>query len=409
MQATINYGQDEGKIKSAVPDLMQHLSDDRLVALSMSGFGHRLTHGIAGDILARGWSTEGQTDEFDDALNVRAKFEAALAAERLFGGSHLLMVCDDTDDLSQPLPPEPVDVLALHLLIPRDARPRSREQDLRSPRWSLPDVWDVQPQRQGMHTRGTQVHASRLLTFPGLRIPPGIVAPRDGYGLPVLDVYWPAIRAIELVLEGMVYAGIEYSTAWVRLKQSLAAVSASDNDQPTLEDRMRLYRDSASMARVRLLLGDDETGRDSVNLTGLRTEVLMAQYERVPTVEGLPLTAAIGMSPSGMSTDDASGARTYHRFIRAQRDNRLSPLLRQLHRAQFGETIPHEWEPIEESDPLASAALVQAGIADPDELRERHGLPQRAVEMEPTAAEEAAALAALAALVTPAATTPAAP
>lgn len=395
VSAQIKYGATDGKINSARPEQVVWLEDAELADESTRGLGHRLVWGVSADATAKPWSTNGTTDAFDDRTKFRKRLRMAYGAARNLGGAHLLMVTDDNLPLDKPLPPGAHNIRALKVITARDAKPDTYDKDFTSElELGAVELWNVSPNRPGVSYTSRVVHHSRMVYIPGLPALPGQALPRRGYDLPALQAYWKGLGALQLALESATLGAVELSTAWVKLKTSLAAMSGSE--ALTAEQRLEVYQSSASMARLKVLMGDDETGRDNVALTGLRNEVILALYEAIASVEGIPLTALLGMSPSGFSTDDASGTRTYHRALGNIRDDILTPAIWRVHEVQFGQRVPHEWAPLGEANPADSAALVSSGVADPDELRERHGLAPREVErVEPTQEEIDAARAAL--------------
>jgi len=393
----INYGGAESKINLARPEPMLHLSTQELVDESHHGLGRRLTAGIAGEMLSRPWSTGGRTDDFDDRTRFHARLKDAVIAARTLGGAHLLMVTDDDAPLWEPLPEGQHDIKALKVLTAADATPREYCRDFADPRpFGAVDLWNVQPSRPGVSYGSTTVHHSRLVYVPGLELFPGSTAPRVGYDLAALDAYWPALRRLELALESAALGAVELSTPWLRMKGG-ASIAGGDDGDDALTERLIAYRDGASMARVRLLFGDDEAGRDNVALTGLRSEVLVAFYELVQAVEGFPGTALFGAAPSGFSTDDASGKATLYRTLDVRRKADLSPVIWRVHEVQFGRRIPHEWQPFADPEIADTTTLFQAGVIFEDEARERHGFAAREEPIvEATPEELAEAKAALA-------------
>lgn len=377
-QALINYGQADGKIRSARPETVTYLQDHEIEALSSTGLGRRLTWGVAGDVLSRGWSTEEGAEELEQALGLRAILTTGYATARQYGGANVFMVTRDGLPLSEPLPPGPHEILALHVMTARDARVRTYETDPRSPRWGKPLLWDVQPVRPGVSVRSMTVHASRMAYIPGLTRSPSQTPKRAGYDLSALDAYWPAIRNLELAVETATRGAIELSTRWVRLKESMHALGADQG--PEADERLAVFQASMSMANLGVLFGDDETGRDNVTLSGLRTEVIVGAYEAVSSVEGIPLTALIGMAPAGLSTDDASGQRTYNRALESIRETRLTPALSKILEVATGAVPQITWDPLVEESAADLAALATSFIAEPDELRARARLPRRVAE-----------------------------
>lgn len=367
-----------GKVEAARPDPVLHLLDSEHESLASTGLGRRLTWGVAADALRAPWDLpDGRELPRIEGLEWRAALVEATASARMSGGAHLLIVTDDGADLTEPLPPGPHGVLAVHVLTARDARPRTYEVEIDRQGWTRPVLWDVHPIRQDVPTRSYVVHTSRLVYIPGLPMAASQRGPRRGYDLSVLDAYWPALRRLDLALESATLGAVELSTPWVRLRNSVDAMSGDGGDSAV--DRLEALQYYRSMGRLAVLQGDDELGRDNVSLTGLRSEVVIAAYEAVCALEGLSLTYMFGQPPAGLSSTDEAGRRNDARALDAIRRGGPTQAIQRIMQIATGEAVEVEWAPIDVDDPAQSAALVGAGIADPEELRPRHGLPPRDV------------------------------
>lgn len=382
----LGYGSG-GKVEGARPTRMLHLSDEELVDLSSYGIGRRLTWGFAAGALRAPWELpDGLALPPIEGLDWQDLLVEATATARSLGGAHLWPVTDDDPETwREPLPPGSHEIRAVHVLSALDARPRLYEASPASQHWTRPATWDVHPMRQEVATRSWQIHASRLIYIPGLPAMGSQRVPRRGYDLSALDAYWPALRRIELALESATIGAVELSTPWVRMG---SPDPMSGEDALSADERLDLMQAYRSMARLSVLFGDDTLGRDNVALTGLRTEVLLALYEAVCSVEGMSLTAVFGQSPAGLSSVDEAGRRNDAAALDAIRRGCATPAIQRLVEIATGRTVEVEWSPLDVDDPAQSAQLVAAGIADPDELRARHGLAPRDVGEPVEASEE---------------------
>ena len=404
---------------TARPSLPVWLSDGELAAVyATGGIGRRIVQAPAIDAVRSGWrvDTEGERDvarEIDARLELAERLAYGYAMARLYGGAILLLVTDDDADLEVPLAPGAHELRAVHVVTGPEIRPVAWDTDPASPRWLLPSVWLVSPIRPGVSAPSIRVHASRAVYLSGLSLSPTQDAPRLGLDLSAVDAYWPALRDLELAQASATVLGIELSTPWLRIGAGKTALAGADAD--AVRDALALFQRSRSVLGLSVLSGDDELGRDNASLSGIR-DLLVAGYERIASVEGIPLTVLIGQPPAGLSTDDASGRATYHRTISGIRVDVLTPALRQIYDVALGSDPERAivWTPLDAPTSLEiaqidsalagrDAALVTAGIVTAEEARARYAgaevVPYPVLDavvdeaVEPSEADIAAALA----------------
>jgi len=389
VSSMMGWGQGD-KVRSARPGRDAWLSDAELSDLVVGdGLAHRLTYGLARDAVSPGWTTaagddEDVTTEIDTDLALRSTMAYALGVARHTGGAHLLPVMRGAGaDLATPLSEGEHEIVAVHVLGAMDARPLRWDLDPESPAWGAPLTWMVQPIRQGVSLPAVEVHRSRMVYIPGAPTAPHQHCPRLGYDLPWLDIYWPRLRHLGMALEAATLGAVELSTPWLRLKTSAAAVSG--DKAATVADRLSLWSQKRSMMGTSVLIGEDEAGRDNVSLTGLRTESVLAAYEGVSAIEGLPLVRIFGMSPAGMTSDDQSARRSWGEWVRTQTEDVVAPALLELYAMAFGRADREiRWMPPgevptarEEADTEAvraqtASAMIASGVWTPDEVRARY-------------------------------------
>ena len=364
------------------------LSDGELAAVyAAGGIGRRIVQAPAIDAVRSGWRVDTVDDrdvahELDARLELAERLAYGYAMARLYGGALLLLVCDDDADLAAPITPGAREIRAVHVVTGPEIRPVDWETDPASPRWLLPSAWLVSPIRPGVSAPSIRVHASRAVYLPGLSLSPTQDAPRLGLDLSAVDAYWPALRDLELAQASATVLGVELSTPWLRIGAGKTALAGADAD--AVRDALALFQRSRSVLGLSVLSGDDELGRDNASLTGIR-DLLVAGYERIASVEGIPLTVLIGQPPAGLSTDDKSGRETYHRTISGIRVDVLTPALRAIYDVALGPDPDRAivWTPLDAPTALEVAqidaalagrdsTLVTAGIITAEEARARY-------------------------------------
>lgn len=350
------------------------------------GLARRLVYGPVEDALGRGWRTDTPDDrdatrEIDGRLDLERRVSEALASARQYGGAWVWPVTDDDADLSEPLPSGEHAISAVHVVDQREARPFRWDQSTRSGRFTRPEVLDVSLRREDVTAHVGLVHASRLIYVPGLPLSRSQHSPpqRRGYDLAVPQAYWEALR--DLLLSHGSAAGlvVEKSMPWVRLARRGAGDAAG---RSSFRDNMGLWARMRSSWGVTVLGDGDEVGRLDAQLSGVR-DVLLAGYERISAIEGIPLSALIGSPPAGLSTDDAAGRRSYSRLIGRMRRLTVDPVLRRIYEIELGPARREiVWPPVDpptEAEALAghkaraevAQILTAIGAYTGEEVREQ--------------------------------------
>jgi hypothetical protein len=345
----------------------------------------------------KGWSVDigtnvGITAEFDAAHNIRHKLVKAVGAARKDGGCHLLPVTRGSQDLSQPLEAGPREISAVHV-VPRDqCIPMTWEDDPHTDAVGLPRTWDVTITRGNVSVPLGEVHRSRLVYIPGVDLVDGQQSPVPGYDWPIIEFYWTALRDLGLQLSAGVHLGVSLSEEYLNIKagRSVMAGSAGNGGQggSVVQKALQLYNMSRSVMGTKVLLGDDEVGRSNATVAGFR-DLILAFYEAVATVEGIPLVKLFGMPPAGMTSDDESATRTWLEFLATMQSDELAPALLALYDIAFGPDASRvvTWAPLTEPTATEEANLeltrvqaasqrIVAGITTEAEERTRYTGPE---------------------------------
>lgn len=352
---------------------------------SRVGLYHRICWGPPRDALGDGWETTAGdlhdvTAALDTALSTEPALLQARASARQDGGAWLWPVTAD-QNWSEPLPNTATEVVALHVLTRDEVSVRDLEHDPRSKNWSKPSVVDVHANRNGMSWNGAAVHTSRLIYVSGAPSTPSQQVPERGYDLPVLELYRQAIDDYDAAVRNVGRLINRLSMPWIRLVSAKDAAASGGNDY---EARLELLRMSMGDALgLMVLLGDDEAGWSGPSLGGVRDAVNILA-ERVSSIEGFPLSRLIGQAPGGLSTDDASGKRSYNAFLSHERRLVLTPPLLRLYDIALGPDPSRKviWPVLDsptiletaqasEANARRDAVLVDLGAIGPDESRGR--------------------------------------
>ncbi len=352
------------------------------------GLAHRLVWSIPQDALANGWRVDSGekrdvTKDFDAATNLADQLLFAWGGARQNGGGWLWIVDGDSQEKERR---EGSKVLAIHDLTMWEVTALTFEQDPAKQNWGRPVLFQVTVSREGISTAAT-VHHSRLVYIPGAPVTPDTRTLKMCYDISYLQLYAPIVQDLENGYRSNGSLLKRLSIPWVRMKDGRTLTASEGNDfqqnGDSIADKMNLLKEGIDRAGLAFLMGDDEMGWDGPSANGVR-DLVNLQAERLSSVEGLPISKIMGQAPSGLSTDDMAGQRTYDKCLTRNQKTIITPVLLRIYNICLGvdpsreivwpaPTEPTALEAAQTSSALAArdASLFSLGALTIGEIRSR--------------------------------------
>jgi phage-related protein (TIGR01555 family) len=414
---------------TARPDVGRELMtrEERRALYRFNGYAARYINIVPDEATRKGWRiVQGKRDHPASAairaeekrLNLYTNVADGHRWGRLDGGAHVWMVVDEE------IPPgvDPLQVLAtplraanvkrllnLVVLDESEATPARWQSDPRSERFRKPLSWYVSPTSQG-RALYSEVHYTRLLYFPGAKLPPSSQYEHNGYDDPILERVWDQIRNHTSTDQAAAALAQELVLGVLKI-QGLQDLSLSDQ-AAAMEMRMAALAKSKSILNMLLLGEGEEFDKKGTPLTGFK-DLEENASRALSAVTGLPQTLLYGDAPSGLNTDGESGEKAWNRAIRAVQETVYRDPLKHLYRILFAQKEgplqePGVWDidflPLEEPSEKEAAdqakveadtdkIYIDAGVVTAQEVR-RMRYPDLAEEDARIAAAQAAAQAA---------------
>lgn len=253
------------------------------------------------------------------------------------------------------------------------------------------------------------VHASRVIRFEGVRLPPRLRLLREGWGASVMDRVFTALANWN---SGHLYTSqiVAEFTQGVYALNGLADMMDSD-DAEDIAQRLEVIRMFQSVIGHIALDADGESfERQATNVTGL-SDLLERFVDYLVANTDMPKTVILGEQPSGLNASADSEIRAWYDHVGAQRRKIYTPpidlILRLMMAAPLGPTggivpagelfsWPDLWQPTEEQTATtrklnaeARAVDVTNNVVSPDEARtdpeiaEAYTLEEAAPMLEP--------------------------
>jgi len=324
-------------------------------------------------------------------LNVDAKFEEAWKWARTYGGAGLLMVADDTDDLTTPL--NPARVTTVKALIPLTryeiVYTGSVEDDITNPNFGKPRTYQFNPKGGAGQKTGMQIHHSRVIRFDGVPLPPRLFVQNNYWGDSVLTRCYNAIRNYDSSFDAAALALQDFRVGVFKLK-NLTQLVANGEDAKVIK-RLQIIQQAKSVARAIVIDENESWEEKSTTFAGI-PDILGKMKERLQAAaERMPHTKLFGDSPTGMGATGRHEEVNWYDHVSSRQEQYLKPRLLQLYRIVAAQKsvglplLPEEFDlafrPLWQMDEKEIAEIrakqsetdqryVDMTVLDPQEIRE---------------------------------------
>lgn len=258
------------------------------------------------------------------------------------------------------------DISYLHALSRHEVQPGELVKNPYSEHFRRPEYWTI---NDGTAT-GVQVHASRVIFFPGEKAPGSILAGTNVWGNPLWSRLHDAVIAADsggAILSALLHEAKQD----VVTIPNLAEILTSDGGDTTVMSKFQTMAIMKSISNVVVLDGGNEEGREEkweqkqFHWQGL-PDVVKALLTIMSGAADIPLTRMLGEQQTGLSGNDAGSLRHYYDAIGAHQKLEIGPTIRRLDqmllRSAIGETdkpVSYRWNPIWQQTPTEQAEVAK--------------------------------------------------
>lgn len=266
-----------------------------------------------------------------DDLHAEESFANALRWSRLFGGSAILMTINDGGTFEDPINESSItEIEQIKVYDKREVIYESLlfNDDPMSKSYGMPEWLLISP------VRGTQfyAHRSRVLIFDGDPLPNREREQRNGWGLPVMQGLFDAVRNNDhsyalaiIILERMGQSVTKFNGLLEKLM--------TDEGNKQIADRLHLIDMARSVLNTVALDTEDEFELFNMNLSNV-PEMLDRFGLNVSSLTGIPFTVLFGRSPAGMNATGESDNEIFYSMVKRQQKRKLKGNLDRLTKLQ---------------------------------------------------------------------------
>jgi len=273
-------------------------------------------------------------------------FIKALEFERAYGGSAIYPVINDGQaDLSQPLNLDRIPTIESALVFEaRELQPSKWYGDLTQPKFGLPEVYQLTAYTEGTAAPPSeQIHESRLVIFPGIRVSRTQTSQRTSWGDSVLSRVVTVLRDFNISWSSAAELLNDFAQAVFKIK-GLAELIASDKDD-VIKARIRAVQLSRSSIRATMMDAEEEFERKQTPISGM-PELLDRFSTRLAAAADMPVTLLMGQSPAGLNATGESDIRFFYDRVAAVQAKKIKSQLERciqlIFRAKDGPTKGQE-------------------------------------------------------------------
>jgi uncharacterized protein len=286
----------------------------------------------------RGWeflyqeSVKGERDPLGAEFHRLCATEHFLAADKLGrkdGDCAIYMLIDDGRTPEQSIDWSNIRSVNGLLEIERwFFQPTRWHADWTQPRFGEPEVYSVSPFSSGGSNVGSvQIHADRLLVFPGRWLPPRLRAYNAHHHDSVLELCWRVLLDFSRSETDLPKIMRSFSQAVLQMKGLQALLASGDNSRAM--SRLSTLNAGLSVNSIALLDEGEKLEFPSRTVNGLHL-----LHDRIAqglaSAAEMPMTLLFGQSPGGLSTDDKSGRANWYDRVADRQANAYGPLIQRL-------------------------------------------------------------------------------
>lgn len=280
-----------------------------------------------------------------EELKVKALMRQLLCYENAYGGAAgLLGAIDNSNSWTRELKADKIrEFKWITPLEAREVQPKTYYSNPLEAKFGEPKLWTICPQSPTAATRMVDVHESRLLIFPGIRVTRQHITENRGFGDSVLTRVWNVLRDFDMSWNSAGALLQDFAQAVFKLKGLPELMS--NNQSSALRARMEMMDLSRSVLRAILIDHEEEFERKGVPLSGV-PDLLDRLMSRMASAADLPITRLMGQSPAGLNATGESDIRGMYDRAKSKQENQLLPHLEKITTLLFpalGIKEPEDW------------------------------------------------------------------
>lgn len=270
-------------------------------------------------------------------FDIRETVREALRVARLFGsGAIIIGAKPGQEDPTQPLDYDtlkPGDLKYLHVAFAPFLSIYQWEDDVEAEAFGKPRLYHYSPFYHRSGGTFLQVHASRVIPFSGVKLPPYASLAGNTWGDSIFQSIYQVVTTASGIT-AVIASLINETKVDVYKVQNLASYLVNKAGEDKIVKRFMLANMLKSINNALVLDAQEEYEQKQINFAGI-SDVHLRILQECAGAADIPVTRLLGQSPAGMSATGESDLRNYYDHIGAKQENDLRPRLDILDKIVF--------------------------------------------------------------------------
>ena len=356
--------------RPTVDALRGRLTDTEINILYLQNdLARRIVDELVDDAVRQGWEardkeTKTPVEEPEHLDIAQAVKKAGRNGRRTGIGAVLLITDEGAQDFSRELG-EVETPKGLLVLDKKELTPQAYYDDVTdvtsSAKFNEPRTYIVSPSGRGNSSaKFIEAHETRMLLFSGAPLPTTLKHFNEGFDVSVLQSVWDSLRRFTETEQAIANIVQRFETATLSIA-GLAEMLETPEGTPMILARVKLIQKTLSMIQAAVVDKDagEEYSRSFAQVNGLDT-IWDRMAHSVAKAAQTPMTQLFGMSPSGLSSDDASGRANWRKRVATYQDEQLRPALKQYYTLlNGGREVEIVFHPLDESTAKEEADIAK--------------------------------------------------
>lgn len=288
-------------------------------------------------------------------LKAKSEFTDAMKWSRLFGGSVVVALIDDSQEFDQP-----VNVNGVRRVLQLRVYDRHRvtwqssdiDKDPESLTFGVPLIYTVQP----IHGSSYRVHVSRMHKIDGLSLPDDVRARNNGWGDSAIVPVYQALLNYGMTMNASANIVRDFIQTILSIKGLTDMIRNGQDDM--VVKRSQLIDMTRSVSNTIFMDADGESySKVASSVAGL-ADLWDRFAQHVSAVTGIPMSRLMGRNAGGLNTTGEGDERMWHDVVRAYQTDEAQPLVQWLvnlldlqldwKNADRPETMDWTWPPLDQ-------------------------------------------------------------
>lgn len=278
---------------------------------------------------------EKRVTSYWEDLDLAGHLWLAMCYEAAYGGGGMLLGVNDLRSMADPLDIEKVATFDwIETFEPIELTVTQWQNDPNQKDFGKPLMYLLNPITPGgSKISGAQIHASRVIAFPGIKVSRRQVTMRAGWGDSKFTRVRRVLRDFDNAWDATGILIHDFAQAVYKIK-GLSDIIAMDKDKELI-NRIKMMELARSVLRAVVIDGEiEEFSRQQTPVNGLG-DLLDKWMFRLAAAADMPVSKLMGMAPAGLNATGQYDMESWNNQVDGDRRRKMVPAIERVVRVIF--------------------------------------------------------------------------